>query len=59
MEEGGMLKVEQYEFIRTGYRVYGLSISELSRRTGHARNTIRKLIENEYTGYLRWTPMPE
>jgi len=23
-----MLKVEQYEFIRTGYRVYGLSISE-------------------------------
>lgn len=46
-----MLKVEQYEFIRTGYRVYGLSISELSRRTGHARNTIRKLIENEYTGY--------
>jgi transposase len=46
-----MLKVEQYEFIRTGYRVYGLTISELARRSGHSRNTIRKMLENEYTGY--------
>lgn len=46
-----MLKVEQYEFIRTGHRVYGQSISELSRRTGHSRNTIRKLLKNEHTGY--------
>jgi hypothetical protein len=46
-----MLKVEQYEFIRTGCRVYGLTISELARRTGHSRNTIRKLLEHEYTGY--------
>ncbi len=46
-----MLKVEQYEFIRTGHRVYGLTISELARRSGHSRNTIRKMLESEYTGY--------
>ncbi|MBS3755595.1 MAG: IS21 family transposase [Desulfobacterales bacterium] len=53
-----MLKVEQYEFIRSGYRVYGLSISELSRRTGHSRNTIRKLLNNEYTGYSARSHQP-
>ncbi|MBS3759717.1 MAG: IS21 family transposase [Desulfobacterales bacterium] len=53
-----MLKVEQYEFIRSGYRVYGLTISELSRRTGHSRNTIRKLLNNEYTGYSARSHQP-
>src|SRR6056297_1327977 len=53
-----MLKVEQYEFIRSGYRVYGLTISELSRRTGHSRNTIRKLLNKEYTGYSARSHQP-
>lgn len=46
-----MLKVEQYEHIRTGHRVYGMSISELARQTGHSRNTVRKVLENEHSGY--------
>ncbi len=62
LQDGGkeMLKVEQYEFIRTGYRVYGLSISEIQRRTGHSRNTIRKVLQNEYSGYSqrKYQPFP-
>jgi transposase len=55
-----MLKVEQYEYIRTGYRVYGHSISELVRQTGHSKNTIRKVLRNEYSGYSARShqPMP-
>ena len=43
-EEKGVLKVDQYELIRTGHRVYSQNISELSRLTGHSRNTIKKAI---------------
>ena len=43
--------MDEYEFIRTGYRVYGKSISELSRITGHSRNTIKKAIRGEPWGY--------
>lgn len=43
--------MNQYESIRTGYRVYGQSISELSRLTGHSRNTIKKAIRGEPWGY--------
>lgn len=46
-----MLKVDQYELIRTGYRVYGKSISEMARMTGHSRNTIKKAIRGEPWGY--------
>jgi hypothetical protein len=53
MEEGGMLKVEQYEYVRTGYRVYGLSIAEFSRQTGHSRTTSRKVLQNELSGYQK------
>jgi len=55
-----MLQVEQYEFIRTGYRVYGYSISELARQTGHSKNTIRKVLRNEHSGYSARShqPMP-
>ena len=53
-----MLKVKQYEFIRTGHRVYGLSISEIAKKTGHSRNTIRKVLKNEYTGYCKRNQQP-
>ena len=43
--------MDEYEFIRTGYRVYGKNISELSRITGHSRNTIKKAIKGEPWGY--------
>lgn len=55
-----MLKVEKYEYVRTGYRVYGLNKSKLSRETGHSRNTIRKAIEEEFTSYKKrcFQPFP-
>lgn len=43
--------MDQYELIRTGCRVYGKNISELSRMTGHSRNTIKKAIRGEPWGY--------
>jgi len=46
-----LLKVDQYEFIRTAHRVYGKSISELARLTGHSRNTVKKAIRCEPWGY--------
>ena len=53
-ETGGrkeMLKVDQYVYIRTAYRVYGKSIKQISRETGHSRNTIKKVLRGEYIGY--------
>ncbi|WP_208595930.1 transposase [Desulfonatronovibrio hydrogenovorans] len=46
-----MITVEQYEYVRVGSRVYGKSIRELSRETGHSRNTIRKVLRDEYKVY--------
>jgi transposase len=43
--------MDQYEMVRTGYRVYGKTISELARLTGHSRNTIKKVIRGEPWGY--------
>ena len=43
--------MDQEELIRTGHRVYGKSISELARLTGHSRNTIKKAIRGEPWGY--------
>src|SRR6056297_406743 len=46
-----MLRMDQYEHIRTAHRVYGQSISEIARITGHSRNTIRKALSETYDGY--------
>lgn len=43
--------MDQYEFIRTAHRAYGLNISELARTTGHSRNTVKKAIRGEPWGY--------
>lgn len=43
--------MDQYEYIRTAQRVYGTSISELARQTGHSRNTIKKALRGEAWGY--------
>ena len=55
-----MLSMNQYDFIRTGYRLYKKPIKQLVRETGHSRNTIRKVISNEYVGYSsrKSQPMP-
>jgi len=42
--------MNQYEFIRTAHRAYGKNISELSRMTGHSRNTVKKAIRGESLG---------
>ena len=52
-EGGGVLKMDQYEMIRTGCRVYGKNISEMARMTGHSRNTIKKAIRGEPWGKNR------
>lgn len=46
-----MLQVDQYELIRTAHRVYKKNISEISRETGHSRNTIKKALRGEPWGY--------
>ncbi|MCG6535724.1 MAG: IS21 family transposase [Syntrophales bacterium LBB04] len=52
--------MDQYELVRTAFRVYGKNISELSRLTGHSRNTIKKAIRGEPWGYKerRHQPFP-
>lgn len=46
-----MLRMDQYEHIRTAHRIYDQSISEIARTTGHSRNTIRKALNQEYCRY--------
>ena len=53
-----MLTVNQYEFIRTAHRVYGKNISELSRMTGHSRNTVKKALRGEAWGYKERSHQP-
>jgi transposase len=43
--------MDQYELIRTAHRVYGKNISEIVRETGHARNTVKKALRGELSGY--------
>lgn len=50
--------MDQYELVRTGYRVYGKNISELARLTGHSRNTIKKAIRGEPWGYKERNHQP-
>ena len=49
--ERRMLKVDQYSYIRTAHRVYGKKIKQIARETGHSRNTIKKVLRSEYSGY--------
>ena len=46
-----MLKVDQYSYIRTAHRVYGKTIKQIARETGHSKNTIKKVLRGEYSGY--------
>jgi len=49
--ERRMLKVDQYDYIRTAHRVYGKKIKQIARETGHSKNTIKKVLRDEYRGY--------
>ena len=50
--------MDQYEMIRTAHRVYDKKISEMSRITGHSRNTIKKAIRGEPWGYKERSHQP-
>ncbi|MCI0528561.1 MAG: IS21 family transposase, partial [Nitrospira sp.] len=52
-----MLKMGQYELIKTAFRVYGHSIRGIVRDYGHSRNTVRKAIRGVSPGYERKKPM--
>jgi transposase len=53
-----MLMVDQYEYIRTAHRVYGKKIRQIARETGHSRNTIKKALKGEHSGYKPRTHQP-
>jgi transposase len=46
-----MLNVDQYSYIRTAHRVYGKRIKQIARETGHSKNTIKKVLRGEFSGY--------
>lgn len=45
--------MDQYELIRTAYRVYKKSIRQIARETGHTRKTIRKVLAGWEPRYRR------
>ena len=48
-----MIGMDQYELIRTVHRVYGKSIRQIARETGHHRETIRKALAGLEPKYRR------
>ena len=48
-----MIGMEKYEYIRIAHRVYGKSIHQISKETGHTRPTIRKVLKGEPCSYSR------
>jgi transposase len=46
-----MISMDQYEYIRAAHRVYGKSLREIARETGHDRKTIRKVLRGEHGDY--------
>jgi transposase len=50
--------MDQYGYIRIAKRVYGKSIHEISKETGHSRNTIRKVLRQEPSGYSQRERQP-
>jgi len=44
-----VITMDQYEYIRTAHRVYGKSIRQIQKETGHSRVTIRKVLQGEFT----------
>ena len=53
-----MLRMDQYAYLRIAKRVYGKSIRQISKETGHSRNTIRKVLCQEPYGYTKREQQP-
>jgi len=43
-----VITIDQYEYIGTAHWVYGKSIRQIQKETGHSRVTIRKVLEVEF-----------
>jgi transposase len=48
-----MIRMEQYELIRTAHRVYGKGIREIAREFGHHRDTVRRALSGQEPVYRR------
>jgi len=46
-----MIKVSQYDYVRIAQRVYGKNIKEIARETGHSKNTVKRILSSQYTGF--------
>ncbi len=46
-----MIRMEQYELIRTAHRVYGKGIREIAREFGHHRDTVRRALSGQEPVY--------
>jgi transposase len=57
-EVEGMIRMDQYEYIRTAHRAYQKSIKQICRETGHSRETVRKVLRKEPCGYSPRTEQP-
>jgi transposase len=53
-----MLIMDQYAYIRTAHRVYGKSIREIARETGHDRKTVRKVLNGKFPNYSKRKEQP-
>ncbi|MBW1855686.1 MAG: hypothetical protein JRJ00_13565 [Deltaproteobacteria bacterium] len=58
LEAEGMIRMKKYEYIRTAKRVYGKSIHQISKETGHDRKTIRKVLRKEPYEYSKRKQQP-
>ncbi len=50
--------MDQYDYIRTAHRVYGKKIKQIARETGHSKNTVKRVLRGEYTGYKARSQQP-
>jgi transposase len=48
-----VIRMDQYEYIRTAHRVYKKGIRQIQRETGHSRVTIRKILHGEFSEYKK------
>ena len=46
-----MLTVDQYDYIRTAHRVYGKTIRQIARDTGHSKNRVKKVLLSQFMSY--------
>jgi hypothetical protein len=51
VKKGGSGLISDCTRSKDCYRVYGKKIKQIAKETGHSKNTIKKVLRGEYTGY--------